>query len=554
MMSRVKRFFKKYGAGGGFFVMHWKMQRIKFWLVAMFLKMCKLSSFEIVEKKIDNEIYFSEISSDFEQIFSGNRAILSGTVDDEIRYDVKYGWEKSRHQELFVASMIGRIEGDRLLEKTIKEINNPSFFKNKNAMEISIAGINVLVALQNRFSCLDFDSKEQARQFIKETLVYIFKNIEFGIRYSNNHLFFDLIGVIWILQNINGNFYIHSLVKKVKRVLIKLLAKIIEVEGNLYEGSTCYHKYVTESLLEYLYFNEDKNEKILNNASKMVEFCYRVSIANSIIDIGDNDTGRILPLGTYFHYKSLDLSVIRMLSEKLSLKVLTDNRKVDLLNSFGIIRIQDNSWTFFLRCDQINDKEKNKVIGNHYHNDQLSLILYVYTEPLLIDTGTFSYTNEFRASNMTTSRHNTLIFENQEQTKLPEGFKYFERKNKAVFDCIEEKKCIVHHLGYFPIIHQREVKIDGTDVIINDKLLGLGSKKTTSSKVHFWLDPSCLIRNVSHDSIFIKKGKLSIKFTTSGFITVKKDYIYPEYAKKVTTNVICVDMSGDKVVSRFSLI
>lgn len=558
MIKRIKRIISKYG-----FMrilvssLRLCLFRIQIIIIKIIISCIRIENF--IPKTTKKDIlYYGDLSKDFKRIIRGDRKILSYQENDEnAKKDIKMSWEKERNHILYVLAFASTKEHKKEFEEYFNKACQILDFKNTNAMEVAISTINLILAYQNYIHNHHQDKTQEISRALKKRIIYILSNLENGVIYSGNHYFFNLIGICWSLNSFKLNIFRYITFYFEKR-LNKFLDIAIQEDGSLYENSTYYHKYVTESLLEYLYYNENlSNKKILDKASKMVSFCEYYSVDNKIIGFGDNDSGRALPLPSYFDYCCTDLNIIKKLSDILKIKY----RDIYLKGTtFGIQKIFNENWTVFLRCDEFKDQRKNKVIGGHFHNDQLECLLYYGNIPLFTTYGTYLYImdNKFRKENLKTEHHNTLSLENYEQNKIVNSWEYIERtargkvKNKAK-DFVE---CL--HEGYEPFVHTRKISIESNNCKIVDTISNFEEKKCTK-KLVFILNPETNILSKNENIIvfsirnrvFKLKSLKKLKITNTD---IHHEYGATEYTKQINIildrenmNVveICSEMRGE---------
>lgn len=241
---------------------------------------------------------------DSQRIRNGERKILF-YCDENGGLDVKGIWERERLHELlpYVVYADKKDSYDFIVASVRQTEEN--IFHNTNAMEVAITAVNVIEACKavNQQILL---KDRQVCEFLRKCLVYILGHPEMGDVYSANHYFFNLVGASWIINHcIAENRNQSGIGALIEKRLERVLNQIISIDGSLYEGSTFYHRYVTESLLAYLYCNSKLTDKRLTDiARKMTAFAVSVSDGDTIFGFGDNDSGRILPIPDYFNYSS----------------------------------------------------------------------------------------------------------------------------------------------------------------------------------------------------------------------------------------------------------
>jgi hypothetical protein len=118
-------------------------------------------------------------------------------------------------------------------------------------------------------------------------------------------------------------------------------------------------------------------------------------------------------------------------------------------------------------------------MASHGHADALNVILSVAGQPVLIDSGTFTYRGEpgWRDYFRSTHAHNTIVIDGKNQSKIVGPFQWG-RRATACFTHLggdeQPLSIIAKHNGYrkLGVVHQRQVRQEGRCWIISDSILG----------------------------------------------------------------------------------
>ena len=361
-INKIINAFNKYGWKIPVYIINWSVIRYKYKKIANRIE--KLPDKYFVLKDVESykkPLYIGDIQKDIEKILKGKRKILFYSSEKFRDLDIKYKWEENRMQYLYPVALNKKsLIAHKYLENELLEFSKKNFTDNTNAMEISISLINIIVAVQI-LGDEELKKKEYIMIILKKSLLYILRNIEVGLVYSNNHYFFDLLSLKWILEECDIKLFNNKMKKLVDRQFIRLLRQIISQDGSLYEGSIYYHKYITEAFLEFFYYHPGTMDaQYKNYVEKMISFLINMSIDNKIYGIGDNDSGRVLPLPQYFSYSSRDITTIKILAERLG---VGNEKKGALIkyDDFGICVVRKKNFEIVIRCDEIKDKKLNLV-------------------------------------------------------------------------------------------------------------------------------------------------------------------------------------------------
>lgn len=562
LIKRTIRFFIRYGGvWAPLNLIQWKIFKFKnnFLTKKNILKI-DINSFEpVVQTKFSN-LYVGE-RDDFLKISEGKRKILFYNYEDENRhFDIKTKWELKRYHHAPVLALYYEHNSSNQIELLFDKKKLSQILNNTNAMEVAISAINLITTyslyigkMNKKKGIID----ENVKEHLKLCLAYIVSHYEKGIYFSGNHYFFNLLGVLWICESISGNKYTERLKKKTYKQLIALLKQIISGDGSLYEGSTYYHKYVTESLLLFLFEFDKKlvKSELHNYAQVMVDFSNRISINNKIVGIGDNDSGRILPLPSYFNYSSTDISLIQKLTKLLDLKnLIKTNYPQRIENDFGLYFLKNNNWIVAIRLEK-GKREQRGVINSHCHNDQLHFTAFYNNKPLFVDSGVYSYIsrNEYRISALKTSAHNTLQVNYLEQNQIFNDFRYPNRNAIGQILRYDEKHFSGEHTGFIQkgITHEREVFVENDILKITDhvKANKLGDKSEIS--IYYHVHPQYQVILSGENSAIIQDDKDSLLVSTTGIdsVSISNSYFSEEYGMKennLELNFTCSVVKGEE--------
>lgn len=400
-----------------------------------------------------------------------------------------------------------------------------------NAMEESISLINLIVGLQyNNFSN---DNSLEIKKLLCFKSSYIMKNIEVGLKHSTNHYFFNLLGLLWLVDSLDKKPF---LIKKfTESQLINYFKNSLNSDGSLFEGSSYYHKFVLESLLLYLYeFSLDNSKtltfkKLSTISIKMYNFLENCRSGNKLINIGDNDSGRILPIPTLNNYINSELSLIDELVKKLDYQV---THKKSKKNDFGLFKLQNNKIEIFYRL-HINKVRSKSLVTSHFHNDQNSIQFYYDGLPIITNLGTYSYVEDggIRKEMRMTKRNSTVSIEPLEQNTITNDWNDQTINIGNLLDL--NKKSIHGEFVYSKSIkHQRNIKISSRIIEINDKTKGVKSNLHSRGFLHF--HPHINLNKISSQAIEIKFDKYFFKILSSSdfeLIDSKYSKTYGKYEK-----------------------
>lgn len=416
------------------------------------------------------------------------------------------------------------------------------------AMEVALRAINLLVA---------FDIFRRSKSLTEERLSHILKlfdqhgrfildNNEFSYITTSNHYLSDVIGLFWI----------GTMMPELKQSsewrdlglaeMFREIDKQILADGSDFEASTGYHKFVTEMFL-YSCILAQRNDIELGPSDvyteilrQMLYYLRRLIRPDDRMPlIGDADGSQIIPIikrdaddAAYL------LSVGAAFLDDKGIKV----NKIDpeILWLFGETGLSDlnamggeedmpstcskNGGAYIMRDGDLylhfnaNDCGINGR-GSHGHNDALSIEMYAFGRPFIIDPGSYVYNLDRDARHLfrSTAYHSTVMVDDEEQNitdpKLPFVMGNEARPSVDEWRTSQEYDLVSgEHFGYTrlsePITHRRTIEFFKKDRywVIQDELAGKGRHKFSFS---FHLAPEVNVLEVERNIVKIhdKEGR-----------------------------------------------
>lgn len=398
-------------------------------------------------------------------------------VDLGNKADVKIPWELSRFQHLvtlgkayWYAQNKARSakhkenecqDPEKYAREFISEIedwieNNPPGYGINWAcsMEVAIRAVNWLWGY-SFFSGESSLTETFTEKFLKSLAAHgqhIYHNIEiYPGRKVNNHVISDYFGLFYLGVSLRGFKYSLKWLEKGRKGLGEEIVRQVSPEGVDYEGSTYYHRFVTEIFLsalvlgrkEAMYFPSSYLERL----EKMLEFImYYTKPDGSSPSIGDSDDGRLQILSNYSDWDRLDhrclLSTGAVIFNRPDFKAAAGKFYEEsfwLLGEEGLKKFKDipeakislrsrafsESGYYIMRQDDLYmvidclPDDVNAPTG-HRHNSRLSFELSTSGTNFIIDPGSYVYTGDPAARNLfrSASYHNTVVIDQVEQNRF----------------------------------------------------------------------------------------------------------------------------------------
>lgn len=471
------------------------------------------------------------------------KTYLKSRYEDLDGIDPKIPWELSRFGHLLTLAQGACLtERQDFLEEIARQLedwhqnNPPGFGINwSNTMEVGMRAAHVLFAVGlaeeplKRHPAIKERIETLMPSFVFNHALHILKNLES----PTNHLLGDLSGLV-ILSRLYPYFE-HS--EHWGKLAIGELERQINVQvypdGMDFEASTSYHRLVTEFFLySWLIAGHAASPGYTEKLGLMLKAIDVFTKPDAtIIQMGDNDSGRFLPLSP--ERAALDSSCLLFLgallfpdlASRFSVKPSAAPEAFWLLGPAALKEYRitppphhpPSSSPLYEELPDggiyvLKNIEKNHYLaitmpkngqlgwGGHAHNDRLGFHLSLNGEDILVDPGTGVYLRNkaLRDELRCTKSHNTLMLDNQEQNRIQNGPFRMSRdigEIKRIQSSLKEDGSLefcAQHDGYLrlpvPLIHRRRFKSTfgpGRAILeIQDQILDAAGKG--SSVPAFW--------------------------------------------------------------------
>jgi len=315
-----------------------------------------------------------------------------------------------------------------------------------------------------------------------------------------------------------------------KRGLAQQTLSQIYEDGFDYEASTAYHRMVLEILLYFtvaqsrplmgtgLALNEgdgakrEMGESFVERLSSMVRICLQLADSGGKVPlIGDNDSGRVIHLSDR---PATDVRAIAdigaLLFKEKNFRIKEWERTSEAAWAFGIAGVKQLQALEGRTVGSISPKTEGisglrvlrgaqdvlvfsgqpngtKGLGNHTHNDKLSLTLSVAGRCFIGDPGSAVYTSDLNRRNLYRSVqfHNTVGVDGEEQNRFDrKGFFGLHNDAHVTFAGCNSSSIVAEHSGYRRleghVIHRRSIVRSETSDgrvswIVTDEIKGEGT-------------------------------------------------------------------------------
>lgn len=498
-----------------------------------------------------------------------------GVIEKIDGVDIKCPWELGRFYHMVQLAALA-VADEKYRENIIVEFKNEIIdFITMNPvgktvqwsapMDAAIRMVNLLIAY-DILSQLDDDKyldivfKKDFEDLIKNSLKFVMEKLE-GV---GNHYLSNLAGVVFGAAYLPSDDWTDACLVFGVQELISQVRLQFYAEGAHFEGSTSYHRLSAEfviyatamvyGVLEsdrasvFAGYNDETIDKLVeHNRQKYdenselffpewyIDRLYNIGIFtktimknnNEIVQIGDNDSGRLVkltPMGDNadnvldhrtllaeidglfkdaifqdaMNAAALEFSLIQTLAkgrkisgnlfstqieqhglytdnalpyrketilyEQSEGKGLTQGLKINYYKQFGIVVLRGER----LFLSMVVGTTKEKIQIGHTHNDQLSIEVTVDNKYITRDPGEYIYTAAPRIRDCFRSvrAHNTIHVKGYEQNIFMGTFGIKRNVKSALLYCSENK--IVGRTRYADVEHIREIEIDDSKIIVKD--------------------------------------------------------------------------------------
>lgn len=417
--------------------------------------------------------------------------------------DIKVPWELSRCQHLLWLGEAYLLTGEKKYAKeVIDEIDwwiedNPLMYSVnwKCAMDVAFRAVNWMYALNmiTGYNCFDDAFADRVSKSLWQHGFFIRNNLEKQIPYSNNHYASDIVGLLYL-----GSLFQYTRKgKKWFRFALKEYYTETQLQvlpsGVQYERSISYHRLMTELLSYPVYMLKRIGISvpfdIMNLIRGMYAFVANYTKPNGYAPlIADNDNGRFAP------FLKRDFREHNYLNDERSVenRFITSGGEVifhsgeqqsEMYSDAGFVILRnENSYLFVTNGGYSkHPKETDVTIGTHTHNDLLSFEYVFKGKDIVIDPGTYLYTsspvsrNEFRS----TSKHNTVLVDNEEQNYLPSHAMFSVNRNVHIGQiCVIDRDIVKGTYVTIKggLLHERTLRMNQDSLIIIDHFAKKGKR------------------------------------------------------------------------------
>lgn len=365
---------------------------------------------------------------------------IKSAIGATISKDIKIPWELSRFAHLFVlAKAYAQTDDERYAHCFVQQVedwrvHNP-FLLGVNwvcPMEVAIRVINWICAW-HYFKKSAVITEEFWQSFVcslYDHMRYLENNWEWYDSRTSNHYLSDLVGYLYVCYFFED---MHGMRQKGDWAFKKIVSeseKQLLPDGMSYEGSTSYHRLVTELFFHASLVAQELQCTIPESFKKRVVSMFEAIVWTKNMSIGDNDSGSILFYG---------------ITDELIQRMVGNHEEQDQIKQFpffGLAIARKNGWEVSLRHHAYARRQPS----GHFHNDIGSITVSKNGIPFIVDPGSYVYTAsvEWRNYFRSATNHNSFYIEGGEPVPLDD--KLFRLNLKSALPNFKEPFHSVHDL------------------------------------------------------------------------------------------------------------
>lgn len=468
--------------------------------------------------------------------------------------DIKVPWELARLQHLPALALAYCVDPQAGYDKEFRNqvldfaaANPPGYGVNwMCTMDVAIRAASLVVAMD---MFRDFKARFDApflaefQALIEAHGKHVMANLEWHAHHRGNHYLANISGLLFIAAYLPASPQSSQWLELSIGQLITEVERQFTPDGANFEGSTSYHRLSCEMVIcaTALILGPQRTTSFpswyFERLERMAEFSMHITKPNGrVAQIGDNDSGRFLPLGLFGEAQHLDHSsavgavnalfgrsdftefadnrgnltkaVVSALANGQSVASYLDNsgqpaalnrhidkRSGDKLNTIAqtIIELPDKTVLDGLQAVSYPDfglfiwRSRRFFLsvrcgpigqngnGGHAHNDQLAIELNIDGQDWIADPGTYVYTPapHHRDAYRSVRAHGAPKIGKAEPARLTLGMFRLEDSAQAKCSLFNQMEFEGSHMGYGGVLRRRII-IEGGSIKIIDESQSAG--------------------------------------------------------------------------------
>ena len=384
------------------------------------------------------------------------------------------------------------------------------------AMEVALRAMNLLTIFEllKTSTRFDTDTISLFLRLFNQHGTYIYNNLEFSHISTSNHYLTDVAGLLWLGIMLDEFVDSESWYDLGMAELLSEMDKQILPDGADFESSTGYHRFILELFLySFILCKQndlDIEKKYWDKLKLMLVYMRGYLRPDGLAPlIGDSDSGQVLPIrhrradehshvltigSVFFRDAKLKLPGASLPEELLWILGAEGVATFNALNEPALLKSEGfpDAGTYVMRdgalylCVNTSDAGLNGR-GSHGHNDALSIEVFAFGRPLIVDPGTYVYSADLKQRHQfrSTAFHSTVMIDGEEQNTTVETMPFVigdEAKPHVLEWNVtpEFDRIVAEHYGYrrlaVAIVHRRTITFDKRqkEWLIEDEFVGEG--------------------------------------------------------------------------------
>lgn len=370
--------------------------------------------------------------------------------DKQVTDDPEWNFMLNRQSYLYKLVVVYLVEGDdKYLDKIkyfIFDWIDKDYILDKNSLTSRtldtgircLAWLKVLLFLK-RFNAISNVEEEKMISSVRRQFVFLYDNYIEKYTLSNWGILQTTAMLAWFY------YYEDALqLPEIKRFAeIELFEQIrlqVFEDGSQYEQSIMYHVEVYRSLLELAILVPSYKGLYRSTLVEMSEYIYMMTGPDhhqfAFGDSDVTDTRDILTMSAIFlqsnqlaskSFHHLDIESLLYFGEKgvesfMKLKPLQTWREGRLFESSGHVCLHDDRRFLFYKCGPLGSA--------HSHSDQNSICLYDLGQPIFVDPGRYTYTEDSLRHELRSSKaHSTCLIDDKPVEIVDDSWTYLTYPN-----------------------------------------------------------------------------------------------------------------------------
>lgn len=302
---------------------------------------------------------------------------------------------------------------------------------------------------------------------LKRQVHFLETNLEYHL--DANHLLENFMALCFAFCYLNEkgkfDFYYIKLLEQLEHQILR--------DGAHFEKSPGYHLHILYRLLliyqtAEVYFNTQTDlNKLKNFISKMVSWADQMMLHQSNFPLFNDST----------YGQNPDYSQLQSIWKRLDASF----KEIELSES-GYRKLQQDDFCVIVNCGNVIPTFQ----PGHIHTDMLHLVLYYKDKAILVDSGISTYeNNSIRLFEKSTASHNTICYENENQSQIWGAFRMAKRA-KIQLISFTKNSLEARVLWYNGFQHTRKILLTENCLCIEDSVVPLNRKfKSTIANFHF---------------------------------------------------------------------